>query len=164
MNGDASKATPPSRLVTFEEHEQGWKDHELEFRSGRRLAVRLHGIYPERASALGAAVFTQGQPFALLMAECLIDPSMATDDLRAEWLEKIGPHGRRLTPGCYNLVADLCIALTFGEDIQKKMVELVRLQERAARTLRQSTSPVPASPASAPVSAPMPSAAGACPG
>jgi hypothetical protein len=124
-------------IITLDDHDAGFKDLDLTLRSGRTERVRIRAL-PWREACEVCTLMAAGGGLELLVRRSL--PA----DKPATFMD-------RLTPQSAALVEFCALALAFGEDVQKKMLEMGNLFLGAMAT---TTPGAPNSPASAGVSAP----------
>ena len=99
-----------NELITAEDHDAGFKEVEVLFRSGRREGLRLT-----------APNYRVAQQIALRLSQTR-DPLCVTEAcLPAEQRPEAERFLSRLTPECGALVEAMAFALTFGSEFQKKM-------------------------------------------
>ena len=106
-------------IVTVEDHEAGFKDLDIEFRTGATGQVRL--VAPCRDQVRGITLVMQEarSPWPLVRRCLPPPPSEAAIDpySKVGWMDK-------LTPDSGDRVEVVAFALTFGNSYQKKMMEL----------------------------------------
>src|SRR5579859_2559022 len=128
-----SQPTTSQELVTAGDHDAGFKEIEVAFRSGRRETVKL--VAPDyRAAQKLALELARTRDAACVVAACF---PCENESARNMFLD-------RLTPNSAALIEAASFALTFGSDFQKKM-------EAAGEKLLQaigSTASAPNSPSS----------------
>jgi hypothetical protein len=112
----------PIRLLTDQDHENGFKDVEVVYRSGRRETVRVTAI-PHRPAQRFIADF-----FATLNPFCISGPSLPEDKREEKFLDK-------LTPQSASELENYAFALTLGEETMGKWIS----QTEAILTSRMST-------------------------
>lgn len=95
------------QIVTYDDHEAGFKDVEVTFRSGRKQTIRLTAPDAWAAGALRMELVARNDPRRIVKA-CL-PADVPLDSLR------------NLTPNSASLLSFVAYCLTFGLDDQKKM-------------------------------------------
>jgi len=120
-------------LVTVEDHEAGFKELDLTFRSGRRARIRLEAI-PARVAAQFHQQFAAGQDVMEKVLQASFPANSSPDKLDAP---------------SYTLASFVAFALAFGYETQKKILALA-----AAGPANPSTLAAPSAAASSPSSAP----------
>ena len=135
-------------LVTAADHDAGFKEIEVVFRSGRRESVKLTAPNYRVAQKL-ALELARTRDAACVVAACFPRENEAA---RNTFLDRLTPNGAAL-------IEAVSFALTFGSDFQKKM-------EAAGEKLLQaigSTVSAPSLPSSPPDFAPPKPENSACP-
>lgn len=115
-----SKKSKP--LVTEEEHEQGWKDLELETRSGRKITVRLTAPNSMQGIDIGQRIQDTGDVTTVI-------PLCWPADVPAEvWQRKLDPiEAAKLV--------NICFAIVFGATGEKKILALLRMAQTSGRSI-----------------------------
>lgn len=140
-NGDqanAERGTRSAELVTVADHDAGFKDFEVTYRSGAREVVRFHA--PSRR-ALKAMIF-EGAKGADLDA-LLVERSSGKEP---GWID-------RLDFACATEVERIVAFLAFGTDTQKKMGEAI-LKRVAEMPTSSNGAPSPPSASASPAASP----------
>ena len=105
MHNEPTNAEP-APLVSVDEHEQGWKDVAVEFRSGRKAVWRIKAVPARKAQIAYAAMF-DGEADALSVLA--LPDGVSPKELDLLTLESLS--------GLQKVMA----VLAFGEGFQKKM-------------------------------------------
>ena len=92
------------------DHDAGFKDVEIEFRSGVKQTIRVRAVTHREQQALGVLLYSGANLEARLLAQCL------PQGTQADLLDKLTPHSAvSLTHTAF--------ALGFGEDMTRQLLE-----------------------------------------
>lgn len=106
-------------FVTVAEHEQGWKEIEVEYRSGKRERVKILAAPSRKLQAVGPVLEKGGDVTGLLLP-------LALPGVAPEFLD-------RLTLASLRQVEDAMIELAFGRQFVVKLrAALAQLKEKPA--------------------------------
>jgi hypothetical protein len=108
MNSQLS--TTDSQLVSISDHDAGFKEIEVLYRSGKRETIKLT-----------APSYRQAQQIALKLSQTKNPLTITEACLPREHQKDAERFLSRLTPECGAFVEAIAFALTFGSEFQKKM-------------------------------------------
>jgi hypothetical protein len=110
-------------FCTIEDHEAGYKDLEVRFRSGRAETLRVQAPTRRQMREVRLKLITDQDPWAIV--------SLAVPGKDEAWMD-------RLESASADLLESVAFALAFGEDWEKKVEAAVR-----GATPTPSASPAP---------------------
>jgi hypothetical protein len=147
-----SQPVASQELVTAADHDAGFKEIEVVFRSGRRETVKLTAPNYRAAQKL-ALELARTKDAASVVSACF---PRENDAARNTFLN-------RLTPNSAALIEAVSFTLTFGSDFQKKMEALGNQLMAAINHQPASTASAPNLPSSPPDLTPPKPGNSACP-